>query len=402
MSSDKHEEFREVLLEVRERIETCRLNHRYFEDAKAELELALESKSNIVFLVGTTGVGKGVLVDTLAEELNASVENDPYQVRAVCSVAASPHGHEFSWLALYVDMLDVTGEPLLLEKVDRQDRLERLRRGEKPAARNDSLNGFRSATISAIQDRGVKVVFIDEAKNLVMNERGYTLSSRLRVLRDLSNAVSGDRIAGQKRGCKVVLISTPEILEEAIRLSAEIVRRMKKVVFSRYTLKGGTKGKDCQEFRRIVQRFVGFFPEEYRPRLSTENVLSLQVESVGCIGNLVSWFVRAINRCLAEGAGNLEWRHFEMEVMSDDELEDLLDQCEEDERIIWKSTRRSGCGVKRLNALNAWKAKKGKEGKTASADAAANEATRQRGGKRRKTRVGEQKPVRHRMGRSSG
>ena len=116
MSSDKREKFREVLLDGRHRIETCRLNHRHFDETKARLKLALEGKSNVVFLVGTTGVGKGVLVDTLVEELNASVKDDPWQLRAISSKSPSPHGSSFSWSEAYLGVLEAAGDPLPEEK----------------------------------------------------------------------------------------------------------------------------------------------------------------------------------------------------------------------------------------------------------------------------------------------
>ena len=393
MSSDKDEKFREVLLNVRDRIEACRLNHPHFEDAKARLELALEGKSNIIFLVGTTGVGKGVLAATLAEELNEPVKNDPYQMRAICSKAPSLHGSKFPWSDLYIDLLEATWDPLPEEKVDREDKLSRLTPGKDLPFRKGTLSSLRKAAISAIEDRSVKVVIIDEAQNLVVKEGSYGLNNRVRVLRDLCDAVSGDRIAGQKRSCKVVLLSTPEILEEVIESSSEVVRRQSIVPFYRYTFEGGVKGRGFRAFRRIVERLLGFFPEECRPDLSTDNIVSLQIDSVGCMGNLVAWFSRAINRCLAERAGSLDWCHFELESPSDPELKKLIRQCEEDERVIAEATERRGCGLARRAV---WiDGETGKIG-AASDEAVANGADEE-GSKPRKTRVGEQNPARLRM-----
>lgn len=391
MSSDKDEKFREMLLAVRHRIEMCRLNHRHFDETKARLKLALEGKWNIVMVVGTTGVGKGVLAVTLTEELNRPVKDDPFQVRAIASKSSSSHGSTFSWSEEYLGVLEATGDPLPEEKVDRADRLSRLRRGEDLeglSVRKGSPNAMRRATLSAIEDRGVKVAFIDEAQNLVLKKGGYGLGHRLRVLRDLSMAASGDPIAGQERGCKIVLMSTPEILEEVIETSSEIVRRMKIVEFPRYTLEGGVRGEEFQGFRRIVHNLLDFFPEEHRPRLSTDNVLSLQMDSVGVIDVLITWFVAAINLCWFEGAGRLEWRHFEMTALSNHELEKLSRQCREDERILWKVLERDGCGLARQEAL---KEKRRKEGEVVSVETAAEKSPKAKG-----TRVGEQNPVRHR------
>ena len=393
MSSDKDQQFREVLLNVRDGIEACRLNHPNFEDAKAQLELALEGKSNIIFLVGTTGVGKGVLGDTLAKELNELVKDDPYRLRAICSKPPSPHGVKFTWSDAYDDLLEAAGDPLPEEKVDREANLSRLPARRDFQSGKGGLGPKHKAVGSAIQDRGVRVVIIDEAQNLVIREGTYGLDNRLRVLRDLSDDVSGDRLAGQKRGCKIVLLSTPGILPEVIKTSSEIVRRMTIVPFYRYTFEGGTRGKGFRAFRRIVQRLLGFFPEECRPELSTDNIVSLLIDSVGCMGNLVAWFSRAINRCVIERAGSLDWRHFELECPPDSELRKLIRQCDEDERAIAEATERKGCGLARREV---WIAEEREEIGAASAEAAAN-GTDERGSKPKKRRVGEQNPGRLRM-----
>ena len=294
MSFDDDEKFRETLSAVRDRIERCRLNHRHFAEAKARLELALEGKWNIVFLVGTTGVGKGVLAETMAEELNEPVKDDPFEVRAVVSKSSSPHGNTFSWSETYLGVLEAAEDPLPEEKVDREERLQRLRRGENLSVKRATPNGLRRATISAIEDRGIKVAFIDEAENFVMKQGGYGFGNRLRVLRDLSMVASGDPIAGQKRGCKIVLLSTPDVLEEVMGSSSEILRRTKIVDFRRYDLEGGVGGEGNEGFRRVVHSLLEFFPSAYRPSLSTENVLSLQMDSLGVIGILIDWFVDAI------------------------------------------------------------------------------------------------------------
>ena len=384
----------EELLKVRDRIETCRLSHPRFEQARAKLKLALEGKCNIVFLVGTTGVGKGVLAETLADEMNEVVKGDPTQLRAISSKLASRHGNSFSWTDSYVEILEQTGDPLPDEKIDREERLARLRRGEKLGggltSRKGSPSALRKAATAAIRDRGIEVALLDEGENLAVQEKNYGFANRLRVIRDMSMALSGDPIAGQKRGCKMVLIATPDVLGDVMQASSEIVRRMTIVDFRRYALLGGIKGPEYKGFQSIVHGLLHFFPGEHRPRLSTSNVLSLQMDSLGLIGVLVSWFVEAINVCWHEGAESLEWRHFEETALTDEELRNLSDQCVKDDETLGKLTRRSGCGIARREAL---RAEKKREKEAASAKTASVETDTTRRG----TRVGEQKPVRRRL-----
>ena len=393
MSSGKEEKFRDALRDVRNRIEACRLNHPNFQDAKARLELALEGKRKIIFLVGTAGVGKGVLGATLAEEMNETVKDDPHGLRVICSRPPSPHGVKFTWSDAYDDLLEAAGDPLPQEKVDREANLSRLPARKGFQSGKGGLGPKHKAVVSAIRDRGVEVVIIDEAQNLVIRERSYGLDNRLRVLRDLSDDVSGDRLAGQKRGCKIVLLSTPGILPEVIATSSEIVRRMTIVPFYRYTFEGGAEGRGFRDFRRIVESLLGFFPDECRPKLSTDNIVSLQIDSVGCMSNVIDWFVAAINVCVAERAESLDWRHFESACPPDAELERLIEQCDKDEKAIAKATGRKGCGLARREI---WMAEESEEAGAASAEAAGN-GTDERGSRADGRKVGEQNPARIRM-----
>ena len=162
--------FGEVLLDVEHRIGTCRLNHRHFNETKAELELALRGKKNLIFLVGTTGVGKGVLVNTLEEDLNVPVKDDCWHVRAISSKAPSPHGNSFSWTGFWIDVLEAAFDPFPEDKVDREETLAWLSRQLGFSVQGNGLHRLFKAAISAIKDRGIKVVFIDEAQNFVINE----------------------------------------------------------------------------------------------------------------------------------------------------------------------------------------------------------------------------------------
>ena len=388
MFSDKGKRLQEVLLDVLHKIQTCRLDHWHFKETKAKLELALKGKKNLIFLFGTTGVGKGVLVETLKEELNVPVQDDCWHLRAISCKAPSPHGNSFSWKGFWIGVLEAAFDPFPEDKVDREETLVGLHRKIGFSVTRHELHRLWRATTSAIKDRGIQVIFVDETQNFVVNEGGYRFQNRLRVIRDFGSDASGDPIAGQKSECKIVLVSTPEILEEVIAASSEVVRRMKVVVFPRYTLDGGIGGKEYRRFQSLVRGILELFPEEFRPKLSTDNILSLQMDCMGCIGNLINWFVDAINYCLAEGAESLEWLHFEKVALSNAEIEALSMRCSEDERVILKVTKRDGCGLARIAIL---KAEEIEGSETASAANVVKE-----GAKPKKVRVGEQKPVRHR------
>ena len=323
------------LRNARARIRDEVVCHPYFRVTKQSLIEALKAH-NLVWLVGPAGVGKGTLMQELIRELNAPVGTDPRLLRAVSVRAPSAHGIVYPWKALYTAGLERLGDPLPERKVDHAKLVEALRNHRPVSVRRGSVDDLRHAFFSAVRDRGVEVVFIDEALNLLASQSGRTFRYQLDVLRDLNDEV----------GCKIVLVGTPRILDaledlglggkESSQegLTCEIMRRMGMRYFHRYGLAEENWKKDSRAFGKLVQELCLELPKGFRPEFSRDNLLSLQLDSVGCVGLLVAWFLRAISRCETEKGERLTWDHFENTALSDAELKVLEKQCQDGEKKI--------------------------------------------------------------------
>ena len=335
----------ERLPEVRQQIEDAVLRHAHFETTRKELVYALEA-SKLVWLIGPAGVGKGTLVEQLVEEWNEPAANDPWHLPAVSIRAPSSHGPVYPWIAMYTGIDRRLQDPLPAYKVNQAESVERLRNG-KISARKGTTDYLRDSVFSAVRDRNVEVLFIDEAINLLANRRGQALVAQLDIIRDLIDGLD----------CKVILASTPRILDifEEVRdsnnkgenLTCEIIRRTDKVYFHRYGLRKKTWREEFRKFKKLVQGLFDQLPEAYRLELSSDNLKSLQIDSVGCVGILVKWLIRAMVLCKAEEDERLNWRHFEETTLSDAEWEVLEEQCTRGEEKYAKDQAYSGCGLKR-------------------------------------------------------
>ena len=322
--------------------------HRNFIAARQSLVEALKAE-NLVWLVGPAGVGKGTLMQELTKELNLPVEADPRLLGAVAVRAPSAHGTVYPWKALYTAGLEGLADPLPQQKIDHAKRVHSLRTGSGILTRRGSVDDLRRAFFSAVKDRGVKVVFIDEALNLLVNEMGRAFRYQIDILRDLSDEV----------GCKIVLVGTPRILDALEHfglggkrsfeegLTCEIIRRMGMRYFHRYGLAEDSWRKDSQAHEKLVRELCRKLPEGFRPELSRDNLLALQLDSVGCAGLLVAWFLRAISSCETENGECLTWGHFEKTALSDAELKVLEKQCQNGEAKFARLSGRSGCGLYR-------------------------------------------------------
>ena len=322
--------------------------HWYFSETKQKVTQALEA-DRFLFLVGSAGVGKGTLVREMVKEWNAPVEGDRRLLRAAMFRAPSAHGTMYPWIAWYTGSLDELKDPFPEQKIDRGRVVAELRSQSRMPTVRGSVDDLRRTFFKAVRDRGIEVLFIDEALNMLVNDRGRTFRNQLDILRDLHDEV----------GCKVVLVSTPRILnvleelglsDEALSgesLTGELLRRVGIRYFRRYGLARETWVKESRAYRKIVKLFLMRLPESFRPELSPENFLSLQIDSMGSVGLLVRWLLRAVSLCEAEQAERLVWRHFEETSLTDVEFGALERRYRKDDETVARLSKRSGCGAQR-------------------------------------------------------
>ena len=298
------------------RIRQTTIDHPYFHEARLSLRERLATH-NLLYLGGPSGVGKDELVRKEVQHLNEPILDDPRLLRAVCFTAPSPQRGSFPWSAFWHCWLRAVHDPLPEFKVDRELKRDRLFEGVSMQARRASVDALRNAAFAAARDRGVNVVFINEAANLVPKERTRTLCDQLDVLRDLTD----------NGCCQIVLVSTARILD-SVNLSAELARRLGDVFFLRYA-DVGVRSFEYKCFSRVVKTLVDALPEASRPALH-RRVRLLHAGSLGCVGLLHDWVHRAIRRCFGQQQDVLEWAHFAATVLPDLKLKALREQARDD------------------------------------------------------------------------
>ena len=297
------------------RLDQPTIDHSYHKEARLDLEERLDSH-DLVLVVGPSGVGKERLVLKEVERLNKPIRDDPRRLRAVFFTAPSPQRGSFAWSAFWDCWLRALGDPLPECKVDRAFKKHRLSEGVSIQARRGSVDALRNAAFAATRDRGVDVVFIDEAANLVPKERARTLCDQLDVLRDLTD----------NGCCKIVLVATGRILKP-LNLSGELARRVGDVYFPRYA-DGRVGSKEYKSFASVVRTFADRLPKASRSAVRGR-VRLLHAGSLGCVGILYHWFDRAIKLCVRQGQGILGFDHFKATVLTDKKLDILRAQSEE-------------------------------------------------------------------------
>ena len=328
MSADA-KQARGALEDALARLPNAVVDHPHFAFARTALEQALACSSMVV-LVGSSRVGKTRLVSDLVAQFNAGVSDSSGCCRAILVTAFTAQGRAFSWKSLWKSILEALCDPLPDRKVNRQAMVAALSEGRRPRFKYSTEDDLYRSVRDAARDRGLQALFVDEASALVKAGHARTLRDQLDVLRNLADL-------GLFR---VVLVSTPRLLHN-LDASSELLGRIDEVFVRRYVCKGSDSVCEFRSFVRIVKSFMNALPEPSRFTPTTLQLRELHRGSLGAIGLLSKWFIRAITDCLSRGEDCLQWEHFERTMLPRKKLDDLGAQATKDDRVVAEWTDRT-------------------------------------------------------------
>ena len=302
--------------------------HPAFFDARSQLFSAMKGNP-LTLLIGVSGVGKTRLVLSLVERLNGRLSR-PGRIPAIALVAPTSQRTAFSWKAFWERLLAALDDPLPQHKIDPHARAEALRSGARGRMARTSEARYFEMVCSAAAERGLFLLVIDEATALVRSEHGATLLDQIAVLRELAD----------KDLFRLVLVSTFDILPH-FRRAGVLDRRLSTVVFPRYAevlspSPAAASGTSPSPSRSIDPNDAGYrafadaiftlmkrLPESLRLPFSNEHYFQLYRGSLGCVGLLCDWYLRALAECLNSGE-RLDWQHFARTTLPVDRRANLI------------------------------------------------------------------------------
>lgn len=335
--------------------------------------------AGLIFVYGPTGVGKSTLMDRVASRLSA--ENPPEAGTKTLPVlkleAPAPEQGNFHWGQLYRQALIELEAPFLKDKMEYSDSPVYFdRAGNLIIGRRLPVQELRDALEKALRYRRPKAFIIDEAQHLAKMSSGRKLLDQMDALKSLAN---------QSRTL-LVLIGTYELLNFH-QLSGQLSRRSAGLHFPRY----GSGSGDLKAFQSILYGFQQQMPVEKEPDL-LRNWESIYLRSVGCVGILKDWLVRALNESFDNGERTVTQRTIDACALSVAQCEQIAaEMIAGEERLREKP----GGNTQRLSQMLGL-AQAVKDAKTILGPPAikkSEEAVEQK--PRQKRRVGERKPKRN-------
>jgi energy-coupling factor transporter ATP-binding protein EcfA2 len=283
------------------------------------LEAIMESAPNsIVIVSGPTGVGKTTLLAKIRQLLGAKAAAEATAESGHLAVvgieATPPESRSFSWRSHFKRLLMEMNDPLVdcKRRMPSADRTPQM----MPAYPNDRgvTADYHYAVEQALRYRRPSAVLIDEAQHLFALASGRSLEDQFNVLKALANRCNTVH----------VLCGTYDLLR--IRnLSGQLSRRSIDIHFPRYDV---AKVADRRTFGKILQTFAKQMPLPDQPDL-TRHWEYLYERSIGCVGILKDWLVKALSGAVRQSATTLSLKHLEKYALS-------VSQCD---RLIEEATR---------------------------------------------------------------
>jgi len=292
--------------------------------ARDELMDAIDGAGpgSLILVLGPTGVGKTTLrlkaEQLLSDQLTPLTTTDPSRLPFVSVEVPPPHAGRFRWRDYFSRLLTAMNEPLIHAKT------QRIQSAESPATMlvvaDRDLN---YAAEQALRYRRPSVVFVDEAQHLGRVTSGRRLSDQLDVIKGIAN----------RTGTVHVLLGTYELL--AFRnLSAQLSRRCLDLHFPRYRA-------DSAGERQIFKSVLLTFQKQLAFDTVEPDLLPmwdfLYERSVGCVGILKEWLLRAAVRCIRRNGAALNREHMVSTALSISQCEKILAESREGETRLNES-----------------------------------------------------------------
>jgi energy-coupling factor transporter ATP-binding protein EcfA2 len=283
--------------------------------------------NSLILVLGPTGVGKTTLrakvEQILTVEMLPALERDPGRLPVVSLECIAPESGTFSWRDHFRRLLLEMEEPLVDYKIDPA---APVRIGDRalrfmPSARSTGAE-YHHAVERALAFRRPIAVLIDEAQHLARMGSGRRLSDQLDVIKSLANHTKTVH----------VLIGTYELL--AFRnLSAQLSRRSIDIHFPRY--RNDNPG-DLNTFRTILRSFEHQLPLPEPPDLLDDWEYFYE-RSIGCVGVLKDWLVRALVSLSRRNAGGLTRKDLQAHALSVAQCDKMLSEAVEGETTLQES-----------------------------------------------------------------
>jgi hypothetical protein len=258
----------------------------------------------LICLFGPTGIGKTTLIDRvkqrILEQEQTLMAEDPGYMPIAKVDAVAPDSGNFNWRDYYKRALEVLNDPFYGQP--------RINFGQGVRWSGPEM---RRALEKALQLRQARIFIIDEAQHLTKMASGRKLQDQMDSIKSLAGVT----------GTAHVLAGTYELMRFR-NLSGQLIRRSQDIHFRRYLFK---QEEDKQAWHAIVWAFERHLPLEKAPDLLGHLEFCFE-RSVGCVGLLKEWLLRALRIALEMGLRTIDSDLLKRTAFSASQCQKIIDE----------------------------------------------------------------------------
>ena len=267
--------------------------------------------ADVAYMVvcGPSGVGKSKLAEVLTKRLNppTSGAHGHASRRALLINTRPSDGALFHRTNFYQKGLALLGKTTIDRRIQMdittaEHMIENKRQRGKVAAYPDNPE-IRDAYEEELRRLALRTVILDEAQHLIQSGDDKQPKDQLNWIKSMTT----------ETGVLHILIGTYGLLPFC-NLDGQMARRGSEIHFAPYHIEDES---DCQAFRNTLLSLLKQIPLTVDYESLMQRWWYFFEGSIGCIGILKQWLVRALYKALREESAELTRTHLECSVLPD-------------------------------------------------------------------------------------
>jgi hypothetical protein len=275
-----------------------------------------------LLVYGPSGVGKSTMMHHIVRRLNTAEGGTGPRPLLLLEVRP-PDGALFHRTDYYRTALrhlgQTTFERRVMVDLNTEPTWEK-KGGRRPASRYHDDPELRYAMEEALRRQQVRAVVLDEAQHLMQGGQAATALDQLDWIKSMTNVT----------GVLHILLGTYSLVHFC-NLNGQTARRGLEVHFPRYHFRAES---DCQAFRNVLLTLLAQVPLAVDQAALLQHWPYFYARSLGCVGVLKEWLVRATALALRDGSDALTLPHLERRALSEAKCARMAADIQEGEQAL--------------------------------------------------------------------